>query len=53
MHINNLAISSTAADRRRHDDQCVFVDKISYTSLVLGAMARMCDKIEFECEGKW
>jgi hypothetical protein len=48
VHIDNLPISSTSADRRRDNDQCIFVNKVPYASLVLGAVARVCDEVEFE-----
>jgi hypothetical protein len=52
MHIDDLPISSAATDNRSNDDQCVFVYKIPYTSLVLGAVAGVCDEVEFKSLGK-
>lgn len=48
MHVDDLPISSTSTDRRCDNDQCVFIDEVSYASLVLGAVAGVCDEVEFE-----
>ncbi len=48
MHIDNLSISSVSTDCRRNHDKCIFVHEIPYASLILGAVARVCDKVEFQ-----
>ena len=48
MHIDNLTISPIPADCRRNNDECIFVHKIPYASLILRAVARVCDKVEFQ-----
>ena len=48
MHIDNLSISSIPTDRRRNDDKSVLVHEIPYASFILRAVARVCDKVEFQ-----
>ena len=52
MHIDNLSITSASTDGRSHHDERVFVDEIPYTSLVLAAVAGLCDEVEFESEAE-
>jgi hypothetical protein len=53
MHIDNLPISFTSTDRCRNNHQRIAVHKIPYASLVLGAVARVCDEVEFEGLREW
>ncbi len=48
MHVHHLSIPSIPTDSRCNDHQCVFIHEISYTSLVLRAVAGLCDDVEFE-----
>ena len=48
MHVDDLAISSTSTDRSCNNDQCISVHEIPYASLILGTVAGVCNKVEFE-----
>ena len=48
MHVDDLAISPTSTDRSCNNDQCISVHEIPYASLILGTVARVCNKVEFE-----
>ncbi len=52
MHINHLPIPSAPAHNRRDNDESIFRDEIPYTSLVLRAVTRLCEKFEFQCVGE-
>lgn len=52
MHIDNLPITFIPTNRRRHNDQRILIHEIPYTSLILCAVAMLCDEVEFEGEGK-
>ena len=47
MHIDNLPIPSTAIQDRRDNDQGVFVDEISYASLI-PAVGWLGNEVEFQ-----
>jgi hypothetical protein len=48
MHVDNLTISSTSTDRSCNNDQRIPIHEIPYASLILGAVAGVCNKVEFE-----
>ena len=52
MHINHLPIPPTPTNRRRHNHKRIPIHKVAYTSLVLRAVAGLCDEIEFQGEGE-
>ena len=52
VHVDNLTISSRSTDRRRNHDEGVFVHEIPYASLILGAVARVRDEVEFKGVGE-
>lgn len=48
MHVDDLTISSPSTDRSCNNDQRIFVHKIPYASLIVGTVAGVCNKVEFE-----
>jgi hypothetical protein len=48
MHVDDLTISPTPTDRSCNNDQCISVHEIPYASLILGTVARVRNKVEFE-----
>jgi hypothetical protein len=48
MHVDDLTISSTSTDCSCNNDQRISVHEIPYASLILGTVAGVCNKIEFE-----
>ena len=48
MHVDDLTISPTSTDRSCNNDQRISVYEIPYASLILGTVARVCNKVEFE-----
>ena len=52
MHIDHLPIPSAPAHNRRDNDESVFRDEIPYTSIVLCAVARLCEEFEFQRVGE-
>jgi hypothetical protein len=52
MHIDHLSITPTTAHNSSNHDQSITVDKIPYTSLILCAVTRLGDEVEFQCVGE-
>ena len=52
MHIDHLSVPSAATDNRSDYNERVFRHKVSYTSLVLRAVARVCREFESQGVGK-
>jgi len=48
MHVDDLTISSISTDRSCNNDQRISVHEIPYASLILGTVAGVCNKVEFE-----